>query len=168
MSFRSRMLCNKIIRLQGSKNSPRVSIHNLLRECEKNRRILELKTRLIKDLTGVEENSRSPDPTGLQGNHAKMQKFEENRKYLIGELTGLTPCPVQDCLHNTTVKTLRKRLAAGSARGDLGQVTPPPIATANTFSTLAIQKDPSDQPSAETPKPKIDTIVLRFTANSII
>ncbi|GFY67746.1 hypothetical protein TNIN_68761 [Trichonephila inaurata madagascariensis] len=89
-------------------------IHNLLRECEKNRRILELKTRLIKDLTGVEENSRSPDPTGLQGNHAKMQKFEENRKYLIGELTGLTPCPVQDCLHNTTVKTLRKRLAAGS------------------------------------------------------
>ncbi|GFV21526.1 hypothetical protein TNCV_5121131 [Trichonephila clavipes] len=30
------------------------------------------------------------------------------------ELTRLIPCPVQDCQHNTTVKTLPKRLAVGS------------------------------------------------------
>ncbi|GFR00999.1 nucleic-acid-binding protein from transposon X-element [Trichonephila clavata] len=88
-------------------------------------------------------------------------------------------------------KTLRKRLTAGSdskpaahnlestkctiqdqysfklpnkkVKADLRPTTPPLIATAN--SAISTQKDLSVQPSAETPKRKIDPIMLRFTEN---
>ncbi|GFR07492.1 hypothetical protein TNCT_459301 [Trichonephila clavata] len=44
-----------------------------------------------------------------------MKSIEDSKRYTVGELTRLTPCPVKDCLHNVTAKTLRKRLATGSA-----------------------------------------------------
>ncbi|GFQ81254.1 hypothetical protein TNCT_509251 [Trichonephila clavata] len=40
-----------------------------------------------------------------------MKSIEDSRRYIVSELT---PCPVKDCLHNLTAKTLRIRLATGS------------------------------------------------------
>ncbi|GFQ69692.1 hypothetical protein TNCT_484351 [Trichonephila clavata] len=99
-----------------------------------------------------------------------MKPIEGSKIFIVGELTHLTICPLKDCLHNVTAKTLRKCLAAGSvskpatpnlestknkikdqysfklpnkkAKADLRPTTLPPIATADSFSTLSTQKDP--------------------------
>ncbi|GFR08158.1 hypothetical protein TNCT_340561 [Trichonephila clavata] len=73
-----------------------------------------MRTRLFKDLIGEEEKNPSDDPTIGQGYLAEMKSIEGSKRYIVGELTRLTHCPVKYCLHNVTVKTLRKRLATSS------------------------------------------------------
>ncbi|GFQ75285.1 hypothetical protein TNCT_213451 [Trichonephila clavata] len=74
----------------------------------------QIRTRLVKDLIDDELKNPSNDPAVGQEYQTEMKSNEDSRKLIICELTRLISCPVKDCLHNTIVKALCRRLAAGS------------------------------------------------------
>ncbi|GFR23582.1 hypothetical protein TNCT_251201 [Trichonephila clavata] len=70
-----------------------------------------MRTRLLKGLTDEEEKNPSDDPTIGQGYLAEMKSIEDSKRYIVGELTRLTPCPVKDCCNSkNSTQTLSCRL----------------------------------------------------------
>ncbi|GFY77851.1 hypothetical protein TNIN_456781 [Trichonephila inaurata madagascariensis] len=163
----------------------------LLTDCEDNAKMIEAKSKYFKELISIVEKPNA-DLETKQGLQTEMKKIEESKKIVLGELTGLTPCPIKDCLHNATVKSLRRKLASGSllrpatlnldknklkineennfkipskkAKGNHVPPTPTPVLTANKFGALNTQKVTVNS-GAEAPKPKIDPFLMRFSEN---
>ncbi|GFR26484.1 hypothetical protein TNCT_470031 [Trichonephila clavata] len=137
----------------------------ILSEYEKNARILELRTRIFKGLICEEEINLSTDPTIGQGYLAQMKSIEDSKRYIVA--TGSASKPATPNLEST--KKIKEqysfKLPNKKARADLRPTTPPPIVTANSLSSLSTHKNPSVQTGAETPKGKIDPIMLKFTEN---